>query len=441
MKERIKSWILALLVISSLVESYYLIYRLPGSDTAILTENQYVKTDNMGPEEKVENLLYPDKMIIHMGENKHTLFYPNTTFYNLILNRLKGRAFESFQRRSVHDFDWAKLRSESSGIELSFGSGIPVTLLQRVMQLAPDSLFAGESIDRIWIYNLKNDSKAHAIFFSTRGDIVYEAAKADLTVQDVQQHVDFGMNWTPYTTVHGDYYVPDRKVTVLEAEIPANMYTIEQMQSSLFFDAGSTRYIREKDGSEIYTDSKRSLQVDQQQRWMSYSDPTALPAGESTPAKDVLEALEFVNQHGGWNGSYRLAGPQNGTREQMAVMNEGLQERLVTFQQFYGSYPYGSFPIMNKQQLRYGVINLDLQQGTVSSYERSLIYVDETKAVKKVVELSGGEQLGKQLEQISKASAVTDLIPAYIPAVKGEMLHLQPVWKVTLEDGTVLTLN
>lgn len=372
MKERIKSCILALLVLGSLVESYYLIYRLPGADSAVLSENLYVKTDNMGPEEKVENLLYPDKMIIHMGEGKHTLFYPDSTFYSLIMNRLKGRGFESFQRHSVQDYDWDKIRNENPGIELSFGAGIPVTLLQRVMQLSPDSLFEGESIDRIWIYNIKNDSKAHAIFFSTRGDIIYEAAKADLTVQDVQQHVDFGKNWTPYKTVSGDYYVPDSKISLVQVDMPSGMYTIEQMQSNLFFDVGSTRYIREKNGSEIYTDSKRSLQVDQGKNWMSYSDPAALPAGESTPAKDALEAVEFVNQHGGWNGTYRLEATE-----------EGRQERKVSFQQYYGSYPYGSYPIMSHSSLQYGVINLELQQGTVSSYERSLIYIDESKAVKR----------------------------------------------------------
>lgn len=441
MKERIKSWILALLVLSSLVESYYLIYRLPGSDTAVLSKNLYVKTDNMGPKEKVENLLYPDKMIIHLGENKHTLFYPSSTFYNLILNRLEGRGFESFQRRSVQDFDWVKLRSENPGIELSYGAGIPVTLLQRVMQLSPDSLFAGEIIDRIWIYNLKNDSKAHAIFFSTRGDIVYEAVKADLTIQDVQQHVDFGKSWTPYTTFNGEYYVPESNVSIVEAEIPSDMYTIEQMQRNLFFDAGSTRYIREKDGSEIYTDSKRSLQVDQEQNWMSYSDPTALPVGESTPAKDVLQAVDFVNNHGGWNGTYRLAAAEEATNEQLGAAEEGIQERLISFQQYYGSYPYGSFPIMDKPQLQYGVITLDLQQGTVSSFERSLMYVDESKAVKKVVELSGGVLLKNQLAQIGKASSVKDLTPAYVPVIKGDMLQLHPVWKVTLNDGTTLTLN
>ncbi|WP_342563650.1 two-component system activity regulator YycH [Paenibacillus sp. FSL R7-0345] len=425
MRERLKTWILAVLVLGSLVESYYLIYRLPGSDSAVMSENLYVKTDNMGPEEKVESLLYPDRMIIHMGGDKHTLFYPDSTFYDLIFNRLKGRSFESFQRRSVGDFDWDKIRSENAGIELSFGSGIPVTLLQRVMQLSPDSLFEGESIDRIWIYNVKNDSKAHAVFFSTRGDIVYEAAKADLTVQDVQQHVDFGINWTPYTVVNGDYYVPEEKLGLVEAEIPSGMYTIEQMQSNLFFDAGSTRYIPEKDGSKIYTDSKRSLQVDQELNWMSYSDPAALPAGESTPAKDALEAVDFVNQHGGWNGTYRLASTE-----------EEKQERKVSFQQYYGSYP-----IMSRPQLQYGVIILELQQGTVSSYERSLMYTEEEQAVKRIVELPGGDELRAKLTQISSGSAVKDLIPAYIPVLQRETLRLTPVWRVTLNDGSVLTIS
>ncbi|ETT64978.1 YycH family protein [Paenibacillus sp. FSL R7-277] len=430
MKERIKSWMLVLLILGSLVESYYLIYRLPGSDSAVLSKTLYVKTDNMGPEEKVENLLYPDKMIIHMGGDKHTLFYPSSTFYNLIMNRLKGRSFESFQRRSVQDFDWDKIRSENSGIELSFGAGIPVTLLQRVMQISPDSLFEGESIDRIWIYNIKNDSKAHAIFFSTRGDIVYEAAKADLTVQDVQQHVDFGKNLTLYTSVNGEYYVPEADVPLVKVVMPAGMYTIEQMQSNLFFDAGSTRYIPEKDGSKIYTDSKRSLQVDQEQNWMSYSDPAALPDGDSTPAKDALEAVDFVNRHGGWNGTYRLAATE-----------EGRQDRKVSFQQYYGAYPSGSYPIMSNPQLQYGVIHLELQQGTVSSYERSLMYTNEDKSEKTIVELPGGELLKQRLAQIGSSLRIIELTPAYMPALAGEKLQLHPVWRVTLSDGSELTLN
>ncbi|MNI73416.1 YycH protein [compost metagenome] len=158
---------------------------------------------------------------------------------------------------------------------------------------------------------------------------------------------------------------------------------------------------------------------------MSYSDPAALPAGESTPAKDALEAVDFVNQHGGWNGTYRLASTE-----------EDKQERKVSFQQYYGSYP-----IMSQPQLQYGVINLELQQGTVSSYERSLMYTEDEQAVKQIVELPGGDELKAKLQQIGSSSPVKDLIPAYIPVLQGTTLRLVPVWRVTLADGSMLTLS
>ena len=145
MKERMKTVLLVLLVVGSLVQSYVLIFRFPGSDSVVQSKDAYIRTEEMGPEEKPENLLFPDKMVIHLGEDKHTVFYPNDTFYNLVYNRLKGRTFDNFQRRMVSNIDWAKVRSENRGIELSFDSGIPVTLLQRVMQIVPDTLFEGKA--------------------------------------------------------------------------------------------------------------------------------------------------------------------------------------------------------------------------------------------------------------------------------------------------------
>lgn len=425
MKEKLKSILLVLLVVSSLVQSYYLMYRLPGSDSVIKSATKYIKTDNMGPETNVENLIYPDKMVIHMRDDNHTVFYPNSTFYNLIFSLLEGRSFDSFQRLSLQDVDVDEIRSKNSGIELTFGSGVPVTLLQRVMQIQPDSLFQAEQIDRIWIYNVNNESKAHALFFSTEGGVVYEAGKADLTVQDVQQHVDFGLTWIPYTAKNGSYYIPDTSIEMVESTLGMDVYTAEQMQRSLFFDSSITRNIREKDGSEIYTDSKRSLQVRQEQKWISYTDPAAMPEGESNIDKEVLAAVDFVNQHGGWNGDYRLS-----------LAGGGIDKNKVIFQQYYGTYP-----ILDTPQFHYGTINLDLHQGTVSAYERSLIYMKPEEANKQMKLLPGGDELMAKLKNVSEQSAIADLYPAYKPTLTKEGLHLTAVWAVKLRSGVVITIE
>jgi regulatory protein YycH of two-component signal transduction system YycFG len=425
MKEKVKSIILVLLVLGSLVESYYLMYRLPGSDSVIKSATNYIKTEYMGPESNVESLIYPDTMVIHMGANKHTIFYPDSTFYNLIFSRLEGRSFSSFQRRSLQELNMAEIRSQNPGIELTFGSGVPVTLLQRVMQIQPDSLLQAEQIDRIWIYNVSNESKAHALFFSTEGDVVYEAGKADLTVQDVQQHVDFGLTWTPYTSQGGSYYIPESGIDMVETTLSMDAYTTEQMQRSLFFDSSITRNIKEKDGSEIYTDSKRSLQVRQEQKWMSYSDPAALPDGEADVDKEVLAAVDFVNQHGGWNGNYRLS-----------LAGGGTDQNEVEFQQYYGNYP-----ILERPQFQYGMIKLNLHQGTVSTYERSLIYMKSEEPKKEMKMLSGGDELRAKLKVITELSVIVDLYPAYLPTRSEEGLHLTPVWAVSLQSGAVMVLN
>ncbi|GAB6990984.1 YycH family regulatory protein [Paenibacillus pini] len=426
MREMMKSLLLTLLVVGSLVQSYYLIYRLPGGDSVTKTENKYIKTDNMGPEEKVENLIYPDKMLIHLGEGKHTAFYPNSTFYNLIYSRLKGRSFESFQRIASENTDWNKIRNEDPGIELTFSQGIPVSLLQRVMQIQSDSLFDAEQINRIWIYTVPNETKAHALFFSTEGHVVYEAGKVDLTVQDVQQHVDFGKNWTPYSLVaNGDYYIPEKNMDMVEADMDISVYTDEQMRSSLFFDPGITRYIQEKDGSQIYTDTKRSLQVRQEENWMSYSDPSAPPAGESSTDKDVLAAVDFVNEHGGWNGIYRLG-----------LSGTSLQKSQVVFQQYYGAYP-----ILDTPNFHYGTMKLDLERGNVSAYERSLIYTKQEAQTKRMKKLAGGSVLKAELAEIAKSSRIEDLYPAYVPLLTEEGLHLSPVWAVKLSNGAIKTIS
>lgn len=69
------------------------------------------------------------------------------------------------------------------------------------------------------------------------------------------------------------------------------------------------------------------------------------------------------------------------------------------------------------------------------------MYMDEEKSEKTIVELTGGEALKQQLARIGSSLRVTDLTPAYMPMLTEEKLQLRPVWRVTLSDGSVLTLN
>ncbi|WP_120464038.1 YycH family regulatory protein [Paenibacillus aceti] len=429
MKEKIKSITLVLLVVCSLVQSYFLIYRLPGSNPVVKTANEYIKTENMGTELEADELLYPSQITVHLGDNRHTVFYPESTFYNLIYSRLKGRQFDGFQRYPVNNINWSEIRSEQIGLELEFGKGMPVELLQKVMQITKDPLFEGESISRLLIYSTDTEEQVRVFFFSSRGDVVYEATKADLRMQYVKQQADFGKDWISYTLEKG-YYIPEQSIEMVETTLRTGLFSTEQMQS-IFFDPSITRYIREKDGSEIYTDGRRSLQVRQSRNWINYTDPVAAAVtGESSPGRNALSAVDFVNQHGGWNGKYRLDQSEGPNAESQTVM----------FQQYYGSGQYGAFPIIDQSTFHYGVISLELRQGTITGYERSLIYSLGEKADKQVIKLAGGDELRRKIELLSHESVIKRLYPAYLPTLGENGLKLTPMWVAELQNGATRIL-
>ncbi|MBP2002320.1 regulatory protein YycH of two-component signal transduction system YycFG [Paenibacillus shirakamiensis] len=423
MKERVKSLMLVALVVCSLIQSYFLIYRLPGNERVVRTESDYVQTEIMGAQAKVEEVIFPQDIIVHLGDSKHTLFYPNTNFYKLILSRLQGRQFDGFQRYTATNLNWNTIREQNEGIELRFGRGVPVGVLQKVMQISNDSIFEDESINRILIYNVKNEDKVRVFFFSSQAGVIYEATNADLTVQDVHQQINFGKAWTPYRLVNGMYYIPEKNIDALDLVVQTGTYTSDQMQRSLSFDPSITRYIQERNGSEIYTDIKRSLQFRQHQNWISYTDPSRR-AGSISLNKDALSAVDFVNQYGGWNGTYR-----------MEVTEESDQQSRVLFQQYYDW-----LPILDLPGFRYGTMRLDMRQGAPTSYERSLIYTKDEKSEKRIRVLPGGEVLNRQIADKAKGQEVSALYPAYQPIYSEKGLRLKPVWVILLGSGERIVL-
>jgi len=173
MMEKTKTALLAGLVILSLLQSYLLAYSMPGLAT-VIPRQDYIKTEPMGTEEKVENVIFPEDMVLHFGNDKHTVLYPGMNFYNLIYDRVQGREFKGFQRNNAYIVDWNKVREHEIGVELRFGGGVPVELLKEALKLDGDIGFLSEVINRIWIYKGTEREEVRTYFFSADGNSVYE---------------------------------------------------------------------------------------------------------------------------------------------------------------------------------------------------------------------------------------------------------------------------
>ncbi|WEK54214.1 MAG: two-component system activity regulator YycH [Candidatus Cohnella colombiensis] len=428
MMEKLKTIFLVLLVALSLVQSYFLAYSMPNLDAKAKSELDYVKTEPLGEEEVVNNLISPELLILHMGEDKHTVFYPSTQpYYDIILKKLQDRVFKGIQLEASNTVNWDQVRQEDQGVELRFGRAVPFELLQRVFKIEGNFVLSQDAIERIWIFSSKGREEVRTFFFSEDGRRVYEATRADLTVGDVEGYVGFGQFWDAYETDNGQLYYPTKPISrLLEIQVNYDRYSTDQMQANLFFDPNTTQSIPERlDTPLFYTDGKRGLSVEPASGWMTYTDPVAPTNSENDYIENVLAAVTFINQHGGWNGKHMLA--------QETVL-EG--ESTIRFQQYYDQ-----LPIVSSAALNIGYMQLVLQQGDVSSYERSLLVLGTQVTNKRSRQLLGGEPLKLLLAQAQASGRkVKALFPAYKPSFIDDQLSLNLVWAIRLDNGEVAIL-
>ena len=361
--EKAKSAALALLVALSLVQSYFLMYGLPSLGAESVGEGYYLSAEVPGTRKSVEQLVFPERIILHLGGHRHTVFYPDHLFYDLIYEKLKGRVFRGFQRVTAASVNWAQVRAEEAGVEVRFAQAVPFALLQRVFKLEGDFLFSRDAIEKIWIYAPEGRDDVRAFLFGSDGAIVYEALRVDMTAGDVRQFVGFGEYWPAYRYIDEDLYIPERPLTYPVWNVPYRKYLPEQLEGSLFFDPGATRMTySSKDGSQILTDGKRGLKVEQSGTWLVYTDPMAVNGGIADPLEQLLAGVEFVNRHGGWDGVHLLV-----------PSPESPEGETIRFQQYFRGLPV----LPGWEGLKFGHMQLVVRQGEVAQYERPLIVMED----------------------------------------------------------------
>lgn len=425
MMERLKSITLTLLVLISLVQSYFLAYSSPKFENVVQTD--YVKNEVIGTKAELDDILFPEQIILHSGNSTHTLLPRSLPFYHIIYDDfLKRKFYDGFRQtdNTSQKLNWDYIRNNSKGIELRFKESIPLHVLQNIMQIKQDAPSVDDMISRILIYLVDNTEEVHTFFLSDKDSIVYEATKVDISADNVKKFVAFGQSLTPYHSTLGDYYLPNDAITMAHIQASFTEFTPDQLKRNLFVDPSMTRYFVERDLTQTYTDGKRALQLKNDIHWMNYSDPISTPVENSNDAKDnLLDSIKFINEHGGWNGTYIYS-------RMSSNLDTGSQSFL--FRQYVDNYP-----LIGLDPNKFGYIKLVMQRGVVSSYERSLINIDSNTIVKQEASLPGGKTLDSLIEIYAKKQDIVTVFPAYqVVVLKGNKVDLVPKWAVELKDGT-----
>ncbi|MEO3945766.1 two-component system activity regulator YycH [Gorillibacterium sp. CAU 1737] len=427
MKERLKTLLLGLLVAASLVQSYVLAYGRPKLD--LLAPTNYVPSELGGTQAEMKDVLYPYQIVLHLGEQRHSVltpFSPQQQFYKMVYRDfLQKRRFESLRKltpENLSDLSFSSMRSESEGIEVRFREALPLKALQRILDIKVDGDALDIRVQQILIHANSGSGEPEAYFFTDDPTSVY-AARTDMDISEVRKNVAFGQYLTPYQPAYAGYYLPEKPVPVVGYTVSYEQFTADELKRSLFVDPNIVKNLQEKDGSQIYTDAKRGLQLQNEKHWLIFTDPVTGPSGSRDDSAGDLDAtIQFVNQHGGWNGTFLI--------ERMDRSESGEPSKLV-FRQ------YRDFlPILGGAEEDVGAIKAELVQGAVANFERSLIKLNTVPEKRTEMELPGGETLWKLLQTSKHAGNIRDVFPAYSATVTDKSVELIPRWAVELRDGT-----
>ncbi|NEW07300.1 hypothetical protein GK047_14935 [Paenibacillus sp. SYP-B3998] len=424
MIERVKSIVLVVLIGFSLYLSFLLASYNPPKGEPIQQSN-YIQTETLGRQSELQDMLFPDQIIVHLGNQQHSVLYPSNYYYTRLLDNIKQRSFNGFRKTTMFlaNVNWEEVRTKQQGVEIRFREGIPFSILQQMLRIEGEIPVENDKITRIWIFTKGNNEDVRAFFYTDSPSIGYEVVHADFTSKDIENFAAYGDLTNLYkTTNNGDYYVPVKPLRVSSYSFNYSLLSADQLKQSLFVDPGITRNLKERDGSEIYTDSKRGFQLNRDQRWITYSDPIAPVESKSDVREDLVAGIKFINQHIGWDGKYLVA---------RTPQKQSYDNHTFTFRQYYEA-----FPIITSQLEGFGSLKLQIQKGLVSGFERSMIIPDLKSAQRRDAELISGDVLEERLQYYQRKMSIVTIFPAYRPIVSEKTVVLIPTWVLELRDGT-----
>jgi regulatory protein YycH of two-component signal transduction system YycFG len=422
MKESLKTIFLVILVFFSLFQSWVLAYRVPAFDT--IGPTNYLKPEKLGDEKKIGDIINPYRVVYHHGDGLHAVVLPTTSYYQMVVQSLTRRSFDPIREIQPENMEWKALYEATPSIEIHFEAGLSFSALSKwttISRLPSTEIH----VDRIWIYYDESSQEIRTLFISDQAQKVF-LAETDYSHDDLKRYLTIGRHLPSYTMIETSltrgkiprgYYLPNEPEEVIQYRLFYQPFTGDQMKSVLFVDPSIIRQVQERDGSVIYTDGSRGLQIRPDKRWFTYNAPVppSEKRNDDSGEDRMITAIQFVNQHGGWNGEYRVA--------HIPKRDDDVENYL--FRQYYGSYP-----IFEMGRPEFSLLELQLVDGVVSTYNRSLITMDKVieervgQTADKTVLIATLDSLGIAPDEIQNVRL------AYQSKISNEYVDLVPVWIV-----------
>ncbi len=408
--ELIKATILTILVLTSFALTWKLWDYQP--DYEVIESGKYIQNVSISDKKVApDTIVRPNSIFVHK-KSEHFRITLDTDV-NRFLKDMKGWAIEDIEDVSttVTREQFLPLVYGEGRIELVYGDTFSFTTYQNIIQ-ARDK---GSNImfDRI-VFPLENNPKSFVYFISYENRQVYQATiKTDLSVIK-KQYYDHATT-VPYVeykinNVHS-VFVPKDPLVMSRLQYYTNDLDPEKFRDVLF-NAPVVKRDSLSFGDQ-YTDGSRVMNVYIARKTLSYESlnvQTGLP--ETEP--NLLErSIEFVNDHGGWTGSYRFDG-----------LNTKLHQ--TTFRLYANNYP-----VFN--ELEMATIQQTWGKTEIINYKHPLFTLEVSDRTPFPITLPKGEEVLNQLKslpiiQMQNIQSFTAGYTIINSADQEQVVTLSPAW-------------
>ncbi len=435
--EKAKTVLLSLLILISFILTSVLWSNQPQFQ--FIEQVEYVKSKPVQTRQ-LEELVTPEAVIFHYGEDRHTKMYATSGNgqFRTISDDMKKWYFNNLIYYPLSEEKWEALTKRAKGLEIQFRSTIPFSLINQLFMINGDINEQLQGIERIWLYYEEEENVVYALFMSKKDKLIFRARTVVSPKELLETYLPLGnpmpeqiMKIVEMTTdtemshlrrpFWHTYYLPKNPWKMQKYLYNFLPVTEDELMDAYFLDRNLVRRIVERDKTVIFTDGSRSIQLQPDNQFITYTDPAFQQGRSGLSTEDkVREAISFINKHLGWTDEYHF---------DRMVENESGSD-VITFRQFVGPYPLISAP---SQKL--DTITVIAEEGQIVSVNRSLIDLDKYIDNKEWLVMSGPELFDHlRNNRIVDPNRVENAYLAYATQVHQGYVELLPAWVIETVD-------
>lgn len=377
--ETIKSFILTILVLISILLTFSLWNYKPDYDRIYNAPHTYInEVDIGGAEVTKKDIIQPDLMIFHYKDN----------YFGFSRLRDQQNLYKDMQNWVIYDFNPSSKQAnldQKNKLEITFPTAIPMKLIGSLFHLHEDfseDLLPSWSFERIYIVFNEEDATLSVQFMSLDGEEQSEAIINNASIyNELMSYVtdeELLIEYMLFDSAKQLIYLPEAQIEMIRRSL-----TVKNIETSLLVDAlfSNPSLVSHNIRESSFSDGQRALNVIQEGRSMEYYNPIESDDNEIDMIELLEQSIENINEHKGWTEDYHL--------DDIVMSTNKIRYRMH----------YDGYPVFNNIDL--SIIEQQWRGHDLHLYHRLLFTLNDSLGGD-TINLASGNELINYLKNNSK---------------------------------------